>query len=166
MKAFSIIVTGGSSGIGLEAVRSIASREPKATIIVASRDVSKIEHAVQSVRNETGADVRGLELDLASFESVRSFVAKFRLLKAPPLRDLICNAGVNMTEFKTRFAEKKNLCGKDSKKKKVPTALTNAFKATILAISCCHICSAVILWKMVVESSTLRAELTIREIRL
>lgn len=47
-----MIVTGGSSGIGFEAALSIAKREPLATIIIASRDANRVEHAVRAVRDQ------------------------------------------------------------------------------------------------------------------
>ena len=47
-----------------------------------------------------------MELDLSQFESVRQFVRSFKEQSFPPLRDLVCNAGANMTEFKQRYTKK------------------------------------------------------------
>ncbi len=71
------IVTGGNSGIGKEAAIGIA-REG-AHVVIAARNPTKAAAAVSEI--EARADARGrvefIPIDLASFASVRAFVAAF-----------------------------------------------------------------------------------------
>jgi len=87
-----IIVTGGNSGIGLEAAKMLAGKG--ATVVLACRDEGKAKSAAAAIsaahragKVETGS------LDLASLESVRRFAADF---SARHQRlDVLCNnAGV------------------------------------------------------------------------
>ncbi|CAH0399325.1 unnamed protein product [Chilo suppressalis] len=85
------IVTGGSSGIGLEAAKNLASRG--ARIIIASRNETKLIMAKDHIQNATGnSDIAYGILDLASLSSVRSF-ARNTINNEPRLDILIDNAG-------------------------------------------------------------------------
>ncbi|MEM9837546.1 MAG: oxidoreductase [Pseudomonadota bacterium] len=80
------IVTGGYSGIGLEAVRALTERG--ASVVVPVRSQEKAKEALAGIPNTTTAS-----LDLADLSSVRSF-AKTVADDGQPVDLLINNAGV------------------------------------------------------------------------
>jgi NAD(P)-dependent dehydrogenase (short-subunit alcohol dehydrogenase family) len=83
------IVTGTSSGIGIETARALASAGAAVTLAV--RNLAAGEQVAGDIRASTGnaaIDVR--RLDLADLSSVRAFTADFK----EPLHILINNAGV------------------------------------------------------------------------
>lgn len=84
-----IIVTGGSSGIGIETARSLASAGAEVTLAV--RSVEAGERVAHNVKAATGKpDVHVRRLDLSDQGSVRAFVAAWE----GPLHVLINNAGI------------------------------------------------------------------------
>lgn len=86
------IVTGGTSGIGLETARVLAQQ--KAHVIIAARNTKAGNEAKELILEENEkARVDVLRLDLASLKSVREFADKFIALDLP-LNILINNAGV------------------------------------------------------------------------
>ncbi|CAN8287366.1 unnamed protein product [Cochlearia groenlandica] len=92
------IITGGTSGIGLEAARVLTMRG--AHVIVASRNTkAAIESKDMILRMNPNARIDFLQLDLSSIESVRSFAHQFFELNLP-LNILINNAGVMFCPFK------------------------------------------------------------------
>jgi NAD(P)-dependent dehydrogenase (short-subunit alcohol dehydrogenase family) len=80
------IVTGGNSGIGLEAVRALA--KAGAVVIAPSRNVRKAKKALSGIKN---AEVEALDLLIP--ETIDSFAERF-LSTGRPLNILINNAGV------------------------------------------------------------------------
>jgi NAD(P)-dependent dehydrogenase (short-subunit alcohol dehydrogenase family) len=83
------IVTGGSSGIGVETARALASAGAEVTLAV--RDTDAGERTAAEITATTGnADVHVGRLDLADQASVASFVSEWD----GPLHLLIDNAGV------------------------------------------------------------------------
>jgi NAD(P)-dependent dehydrogenase (short-subunit alcohol dehydrogenase family) len=83
------IVTGGSSGIGVETARALASAGAEVTLAV--RDTTAGERTAAEIRAATGnRDVGVGRLDLADLRSVASFVSDWD----GPLHLLINNAGV------------------------------------------------------------------------
>ncbi|XP_076468264.1 polyprenol dehydrogenase-like [Babylonia areolata] len=89
------IVTGGASGIGLHVSKQLASLG--ASVIIACRRKEEAEIAIDIIQQECpSAKVRFMELDLASFSSVRRFVSDF-LATGSPLHILINNGGVMLT---------------------------------------------------------------------
>jgi NAD(P)-dependent dehydrogenase (short-subunit alcohol dehydrogenase family) len=82
------IVTGASSGIGIETARALASAGAEVTLAV--RDTDAGARAAADITASTGAAVPVVELDLADPQSVTAFVAGWR----GPLDLLINNAGV------------------------------------------------------------------------
>ncbi|HET8911705.1 MAG TPA: oxidoreductase [Ktedonobacteraceae bacterium] len=92
LQGYTVIVTGANSGLGLQTTRAIAAK--RAHVIMACRNLEKGQQALNSVEAQIpGASVELAELDLASLESVRLFVAKFRE-KQTQLNLLFNNAGV------------------------------------------------------------------------
>jgi NAD(P)-dependent dehydrogenase (short-subunit alcohol dehydrogenase family) len=91
------LVTGASSGLGIETTRALAAHG--ASVTMAVRDVAKGEQ----VRDELlaavpGADLEVRELDLASLASVRAFTTAY-LADRSSLDLLIGNAGVMACPF-------------------------------------------------------------------
>jgi len=80
------IVTGGSTGIGLETVKTLSNAG--ATVIVPARNIEKAKNNLQHVAN-----VEIEELDLMSSDSIDSFTERF-LATNRPLDILINNAGI------------------------------------------------------------------------
>jgi len=86
------LITGGNTGIGLAAARSLAGRG--ARVHLACRSRAKGEAAVAAIAAETGNHQVGyLPLDLADLDSVRACAADF-LARDEPLHVLVNNAGV------------------------------------------------------------------------
>lgn len=85
------IVTGGSSGLGVETARALA--KAGAHVILPVRSRAKAEKTVQDIKASTGKTVELDDMDLASFASVRAFADKF-LTSGRPLHLLINNAGI------------------------------------------------------------------------
>ena len=85
-----VIITGANTGIGFETARSLASAG--ARVLLACRSAEKASGAVERIRaKHPEADVSFAELDLGSFDSIRSFVES---LNEPSIDVLIGNAGV------------------------------------------------------------------------
>jgi NAD(P)-dependent dehydrogenase (short-subunit alcohol dehydrogenase family) len=87
MSGKAVIITGASSGIGLETARALAAAG--ARVVLAVRDPAKGDAVAATMRGTT--EVR--PLDLASLESVRAFARDWAGTSAP-LDLLINNAGV------------------------------------------------------------------------
>ncbi|MGD1861083.1 MAG: protochlorophyllide reductase [Leptolyngbyaceae cyanobacterium] len=85
-----VIVTGASSGIGLNATKALVQRGWH--VIMACRNLEKAENAARALDVSTHSYTT-LQLDLASLESVRSFVGAFRDT-GKTLNALVCNAAV------------------------------------------------------------------------
>jgi light-dependent protochlorophyllide reductase len=82
-----VLITGGSSGLGLRAAAELA-RDPTWHVVLPGREQARTAAAAASVGAEP------LPLDLGSLEQIRAFVSRFRTGDRPPLRALVCNAGV------------------------------------------------------------------------
>ncbi|MEH6587292.1 MAG: SDR family NAD(P)-dependent oxidoreductase [Halioglobus sp.] len=86
------VVTGASSGLGVETARTLASAG--AAVMMVARDAAKLEVAVAQVREAVpGAQLGTALLDLADLDSVRAGAADI-LAKCPTIQLLINNAGV------------------------------------------------------------------------
>jgi retinol dehydrogenase-12 len=97
----SVVITGASGGIGLEAVKHIVALGA-AKVILACRDMSKGTRAKSDVESSTHCSPDTLEVwkvDLDSYDSVKEFVGRVKRLER--LDVLVCNAGINSLEFKT-----------------------------------------------------------------
>lgn len=92
-----IIVTGGNVGLGLETVRQLSEHNP-ARIYLAARSQAKAEAAIKSLqqKNPNISPISFLQLDLASFESIKKAAAEY-LGNESRLDLLVNNAGIMMT---------------------------------------------------------------------
>jgi NAD(P)-dependent dehydrogenase (short-subunit alcohol dehydrogenase family) len=96
------VVTGASTGLGLETARALASAG--AQVVLAGRDPARIDAAISSVRERVpDAEVEAGSLDLTSLDSVRAF-ARWYADTHDRLHLLINNAGVMYTPLE-RTAE-------------------------------------------------------------
>jgi protochlorophyllide reductase len=92
-----VVITGASSGVGLQAARALAQRDDW-HVVMACRDLPKTEKAAQSLGMSPDRYTI-LPLDLANLASVRAFVTQFRSL-GKSLDALVCNAAVYLPLLK------------------------------------------------------------------
>jgi len=91
-----VIVTGGNAGLGYETAKNIARSDPSYYVVLACRSRTRGDAAAASMRAETGnPHIQAMDLDLASLQSVRSFVTAFSESGLPPLYGIVCNAGIS-----------------------------------------------------------------------
>ena len=87
-----VLITGGSSGIGLAAAEDFAAKGYK--VLIAARSESKLQEAVSSIKAKyKNANIAYLTVDLADFNDVRIFADKVKT--AMPVIDILAlNAGL------------------------------------------------------------------------
>jgi NAD(P)-dependent dehydrogenase (short-subunit alcohol dehydrogenase family) len=94
-----VLMTGGHSGLGLVGARTLALRY-KCDLILAGRNLERVEKAANQLRAETGVEVKVLALDLNSLASVRegseflTGMLKTGGRKDTKLQSIVLNAGV------------------------------------------------------------------------
>ncbi len=107
-----VIITGGNSGLGYQCARKIAAHQDW-HVVIASRDQEKAQAAARSLSAQTSnSNISALPLDLSSLVSVRAFVDQFAQKNLPPLKAIVCNAGIQIVTgltysregFETTFA--------------------------------------------------------------
>jgi len=93
-----IVITGASTGIGLETAKTIA--EMNATIILANRPSKKSENAFETVKKyaKSPEKIHLVDLDLSNFDSIRLCAKKIQSLNLP-IHVLLNNAGVMMCPY-------------------------------------------------------------------
>jgi len=93
LTGYEIIVTGASSGIGVETVRALV--KAGANVEIATRNASKAQEVADKLVKELNAEGRISvgQLDLTSLKNVRAYCAR-RLATKKPINILINNAGV------------------------------------------------------------------------
>ncbi len=97
-----IILTGGTSGLGYACARTIAASHPDWYLIIASRNQRQGTQAVNTLKHQTGNEqIEWMPLDLASLASVRAFAKDFAARDLPPLHAVICNAGLQVVSGTT-----------------------------------------------------------------
>lgn len=87
-----IVITGGSSGIGLATAELASSRG--ASVVITSNNESELEEARDNIRSE-GYNVESIPADVADFEAVKK-VADFTLEKFGHFDTWINNAGIHI----------------------------------------------------------------------
>lgn len=104
-----VLVTGTSSGLGVETARALAAHG--AQVVGAARDLDKARGATRAVRDQAanGGSFELVELDLASLKSVRACADRL-VAAGKPFDVVIANAGVMATPkgktadgFETQF---------------------------------------------------------------
>jgi len=86
------VVTGASSGLGVETARAFAGRG--ATVVCAARDAAKAEAVAEGIRSATGnRAVEVVPLELGSLASIRACAGEI-LARHPAVHLLVNNAGV------------------------------------------------------------------------
>lgn len=92
-----VIITGANSGLGYYCAEAIARSGQDWHIIIASRNLPRVEEAVRNLIAETEyPHIEGMALDLASLASVRQFAQDFMAGERPPLQAVVCNAGIQV----------------------------------------------------------------------
>ena len=92
-----VVITGATSGIGLEAARVLAGKN--ASVIIAARNTNKAEAVSGGIREEfPAADISVRELDLTSLKSIAAFADSI-LADFDRLDVLINNAGIMACPF-------------------------------------------------------------------
>jgi NAD(P)-dependent dehydrogenase (short-subunit alcohol dehydrogenase family) len=85
------IVTGGASGIGLETVKALLTRNAK--VYIAGRSKKNAHEAINNLKEQTGKCAHFLQLDLGDLKSTKTAAEMFNS-KEPELHMLFNNAGV------------------------------------------------------------------------
>lgn len=90
-----VLVTGGTAGLGYECALIIARQCPQYQVLIASR--SNKDNAAVSINETTGhSNVEYLKLDLSSLAKVRSFAADYADKGYPPIKALVLNAALQI----------------------------------------------------------------------
>lgn len=88
------IITGANTGLGFECARALLESDPSWHVVLAVRDTRRGADAAARLGCPGRTTVA--ELDLASLRSVRQFADSSRQLDIPPLKALVCNAGLQL----------------------------------------------------------------------
>ena len=86
-----VVLTGGSSGIGVETARALGMAG--ADLVLGVRDLPKGEAAAGMIAGDVQGAVRVERLDLSDLQSVHDFAVRV----SGPIDLLVCNAGVSKT---------------------------------------------------------------------
>lgn len=93
-----IIITGANNGIGFENTKEFARKN--ATVIMACRNLSKGQKALEKVKNNVpDGQIELMELDLANISSIKRFATSFKE-KYSKLDILLNNAGIMMVPYR------------------------------------------------------------------
>ncbi|PGH01147.1 hypothetical protein AJ79_08018 [Helicocarpus griseus UAMH5409] len=89
-----ILITGGTAGLGYHAAITLARQYPTHTILLASRSDPSPSAASRINTSLNQTNVTFLPLDLMSTSSIRTFVDTYAQQNFPPLSALLLNAGL------------------------------------------------------------------------
>ena len=90
-----VIVTGASSGLGLETVKKMAKNFRNYRIILACRNIQKANAKKEEIEKETqNKNLIVMEIDTSSLESVKNFVTNYKKSSFGKIYSLVCNAGI------------------------------------------------------------------------
>lgn len=93
-----VLITGGTTGLGYECALNISTQCPQYQVLIASR--SNKDDAAVSINQKTGqSNVEYLKLDLSSLTKVRSFAADYAKKGYPPIKVLVLNAGLQILDL-------------------------------------------------------------------
>lgn len=92
-----VLITGGHSGLGLECAKQLAVTG--LNLVLAGRDIERIEPVAGQLKSVYGIEVGTLQLDVSSLASVRNAAVVCRGMIArgeiDALQAIVCNAGAN-----------------------------------------------------------------------
>ena len=99
-----ILITGGTTGLGYEAALAIAEQRSDALIIIASR--SNGDDVAATINKKTRkSNAKYCRLDLSNLTSVRQFATDFTKTNYPPISALVLNAGLQISSGVTYTSE-------------------------------------------------------------
>ena len=91
----SVLITGGTTGLGYHCALTIARECPNYQVIIASR--SDLNASAQSINQTLNQDnVKFLPLDLSSLANVRAFAEVWKSNHFPPIQSLVLNAALQL----------------------------------------------------------------------
>jgi NAD(P)-dependent dehydrogenase (short-subunit alcohol dehydrogenase family) len=95
-----VLITGGTLGLGFHAALDIARQHPEYLVVIASR--KDTDDASARINKTLGQkNTVFLPLDLSNLAKVRSFVSLYESKKYPPIEALVLNAGIQFpNEFR------------------------------------------------------------------
>lgn len=104
MTSRTIIITGGTSGLGYQCALKLAGQHPDVNIIIASR--TDINQAAASINAKTGlTNVSYMPLDLCSLAAIRAFASSYAQQQHAPISALVLNAGLQFLETEIYSAD-------------------------------------------------------------
>ena len=90
-----IIITGATSGLGLETAKKIAKNSKQFHLVIPCRDLKKGEMIKKQIIDYSGnSNIDLFEMDLSSLKSIRPFIENVKKLNKS-IYALICNAGIS-----------------------------------------------------------------------
>ena len=101
--SYSAIITGGNAGLGFETAKVIVLHKDS-IVVIACRNPPLGRDAVARL-TAFGGHAAFLPLDLASQASIREFAEAYHDAGLPPLRAIICNAGMQNVAAPTKTIE-------------------------------------------------------------
>ncbi|KAH7394207.1 hypothetical protein DE146DRAFT_661050 [Phaeosphaeria sp. MPI-PUGE-AT-0046c] len=97
-----ILITGGTQGLGYHTALSLAKSQPNALIVLASR-TDPLSAAISVNTKLSCQNVVFNPLDLSSFSSVRDFASRWTNAAHPPISSLVLNAGVQLPAKEVKY---------------------------------------------------------------
>ncbi|KAG4100339.1 glucose/ribitol dehydrogenase family protein [Neocallimastix lanati (nom. inval.)] len=90
-----VLITGATSGLGLETAKKVAKQSQDFHIIIPCRNIKKGEAVKQQIIEYSGnSNIDLLYMDLSDISSIKPFVEEFKKLNKS-IYALVCNAGIS-----------------------------------------------------------------------